>query len=865
MPATSCVTRLSGLLAAGLLASSACAGSHGLRFADTGPDAGPGAVTPAPPATTTTLGAVPPPSPVTGHPRLWIRAEDVPRLRAWATASNPMYARGLRPAVDAATATYDAKFFPGGQPNPSWPDPGQTNWVAYATEAYAEMFAFMSLVDPDPTARAAHGARARNLLMHVMNEAAKGEDASQSPAPFRGSGFATYNRANYWGEAFGLTVDWAYPYFTAADKATLRAVFRRWADDCVNAATTNEEHPQPVGVMNDPALLADKRQLRWAANNYFTGHMRQLTLLSLALDPADDPPVDPQKPASALGNTVGSYLADVTGAWLYQQYAVYADAATAAAALGVPADGLGVAAGGLSVEGFLYGESLGNLHQALLALHTAGQDDPARVGPQAALWASPYWDRVVDGFLHSLTPAAATPAGSDAYLGPVYGMASYGDLLSFWITPEHMTTFASLGVLDQVTGRQDRLPALRWIDAEVIQGGAGALYDRAANVWGNSYASQSILYYLLFDPAAPAPVDPRPGRPLVFLDPTLGRALARTDWTGDATWFDYLGNWEALNHQLGSCNQIELFRKGEWLVKERSGYANDQVGMTSDYHDTLAVQNDTPSNLQWFEGQTAARGGQWTNGMNAGDPTVRLGAGDGWVYAYGDATNLYNRPGQTPAESAMDVTHASRSVVWLAPDHVVVYDRATTRSANRFKRWNLTVTASPVVSGKTATVTTPAGQRLTISTLLPATAVLTASAAEAFNAVAELEPTRFRLMVEDPARPTDVRFLHVIEAADAGSAVGSTRALHSSAGAAFQGAAVAGAVVMFPVDPGAAFAGTSWTAPTGTGLQLVGGLTPGGRYGVSVAPASGGLLVTVASGGAGVADAAGVLVVAAGH
>ncbi len=120
---------------------------------------------------------------------------------------------------------------------------------------------------------------------------------------------------------------------------------------------------------------------------------------------------------------------------------------------------------------------------------------------------------------------------------------------------------------------------------------------------GNSTASQSILYYLLFDPAAPAPADPRPGRPLLFVDPAYGRVLARTDWTPEASWFDYLCGWETINHQLGDCNQFELWRKGEWLVKERSGYSNDFIAATSDYHDTLAVQNDVPENLQWYEGR----------------------------------------------------------------------------------------------------------------------------------------------------------------------------------------------------------------------------------------------------------------------
>ncbi len=180
-----------------------------------------------------------------------------------------------------------------------------------------------------------------------------------------------------------------------------------------------------------------------------------------------------------------------------------------------------------------------------------------------------------------------------------------------------MTPFASIGVLDGIAGDAARLPALRWIAKNVLQGGPDALYSRAADVWGDSYATQAILYFMLFDPAAAEPADPRPGRPLVFLDRALGRALARTSFTPDATWFGYLCNWETINHQLGSCNQVELFRRGEWLLKERAGYSNDWVEATSDYHDTLAVQNDTPDNLQWFEGATSARGGQWTNGMNA--------------------------------------------------------------------------------------------------------------------------------------------------------------------------------------------------------------------------------------------------------
>src|SRR6185295_1854874 len=100
----------------------------------------------------------------------------------------------------------------------------------------------------------------------------------------------------------------------------------------------------------------------------------------------------------------------------YQQYAMYTDGQVAAAVLSVPPTGLGMASGGLSVEGFLYGESLGNLHQALLALHTAGYDDPTLAGPQSALIQSPYWDRFLNGFLHSKIGRDTSELQSRQYL-----------------------------------------------------------------------------------------------------------------------------------------------------------------------------------------------------------------------------------------------------------------------------------------------------------------------------------------------------------------------------------------------------------------------------------------------------------------
>jgi hypothetical protein len=701
--------------------------------------------------------------------------------------------------------------------------------------------------------------------MHVMREAAKGEDPDrQNPAPFRGAAFATYNRASAWGEAYGLTVDWIYPSLSADDKKLIRKVFQRWANDNVHAATSGDEHPQPIGLLGDRQLIADKKRLRWSINNYFTAHMRQLAFYGLALDPADDAPLDPSKPEKALGNTLRSYLDDAIGAWLYQQYAVYEDPAVSAPALGVPPDGLGVASGGLSPEGFLYGTSVGLLHQALFGLYTAGYRDPRAFGPQIRFIDSGFWDRVIEGMLHSLVAEPAL-VPSETYLGPVYQMHAYGDVQRYWVTPEFAVPFLSIALHAAATGNATQLDRARWIAVNAIEGTGPGLLKRVANVWGNGLATHSILYFLALDPTAKPAPDPRPALPLSFFDRAIGRVISRSAWGPAGAAFDYKCTWETIGHQFGDCNEFELWRKGEWLVRERTGYANDPWVTTSEYHNTLAIQNktasgaDKPKSLQWFEGGIWERGGQFGLGLNAGDPKVLVSLGPGHAAAQADATTLYNRPSAHPGDEAIEVTHASRSIAWIKPDFIVVYDRATTRADKLFKRFHLVSGGDPQVNGKLATFTTPKGQKLYLQTLLPAGAVLTATKAEGFNQLAAGEPSRSKLKVEDPSSPRDVRFLHVLQGADAGAAAAPISLVQSSAGTPFAGAVVGAFAAVFPVDLGAALSRVTYAVPASVTGQIIGGLTPGASYDLTAKPAGSNLEVTVTTGSTYRADEGGVI------
>ncbi|MEZ4733647.1 MAG: Ig-like domain-containing protein [Caldilineaceae bacterium] len=801
------------------------------------------------------------PQPVASHPRLWVTVDDLPRLRAWASPTNPIYANGFQPALTYAINRTNAHWnWQTGLPGPGWQDSGSALFPGDGTEAYAEFFAFASLIDPNPANRDLYAQRARTLLMYVMNQAVQGPAAGQ---PFRDPQFATYDRSRTGGEAFGLTVDWIYPYLSAQDKATIRKVFLRWAEEQLTAYN----HPVPLGVTNHPSLLGGQHGPRWAANNYFSGHMRHLVLMSLSFDPADDPAINPALSSITLGNTLRSYLLNATGAWLYEQYAIYEDANVVSPIYNVPTSGLGIASGGLSVEGSMYGDSLAYVQEALLALHTAGFHDETLSGPQIKLTDSTYWDKVLDGFLHSLAPIAQVDP-AQAYMGPIYQMASHGDLLRFWVAPHEFPVYGALGVYDFLTGNTQRLAKGRWIAANAIQGGIDKLAERAGgNIWSNNEATNAILYFLMFDPAVDAQSipDPRPALPTTFSMPAIGRILARTDWSANASWFTYKCGWLTINHQNGDCNQFEFYRKGEWLTKERSGYANDMILMTSDYHNTLALQNTATSGttqpyLQFFEVETWQRGGQWTNGQNAGDPTVITSFGNNYIATTGISTNLYNRPDQwNPGNSIVDILHASRSLVWLKPDTIVVYDRATSKTANRFKRFNLVLTGDTTVNGKLATEVTPKGQQLFIRNLLPMTTTLTVLPAENFNLVAQGEPSRFRLVVEDASNPSDVRFLHVLEGADAGATPTAVQLVQSRSGAPFEGAVIGNTAVLFPVNLNNA-GNTSYLVPMLATNHLVTGLTPGGAYDVDVLLTGSNVVIVVkANGSMYTADSGGVL------
>jgi hypothetical protein len=758
------------------------------------------------------------PAQVAGHPRLLIRAEDLPRLRSWASAGNPIYAKGLAVLARNARAAIDKGTVPR-------EDGGSKEYEEYPTEWYAELFAFMSLVEPSARRRADYGRRARTLLMYVIDKALPGR--GKPDEPFRDPEFSTSDRSRWQGEAFGLTVDWAYPYFSTRDKARTRTVFLRWAKEQFSAYPVDQLEgavPTPGGRTEDPALLRNLKNVRWSLNNYYLAHARNLGLMALALDRRDDP-----------GGTLRAYLRSVTGTWLF-----VVDHALRTAA-----------AGGLAPEGFEYGpDAVGRLAQLLLALETSGSTGGLQ---RATIAGNPFWAQFPAALLQSLPPRPTRATGDDAYLGQIWQPAWFGSAEKYR-APDFITSLGPLALAAAARGDRKTVDAIRWIETNVPPGGKARLLARVGDT---DQFLDTILYFLVFDPHAAPPADPRPRLPLTYFARGLNRILVRTCRCRDARMFTYALSWNAIDHQRGDGNDFGFYRDGEWLTKQRTGYSSG--GSYTDYHNSVSIQNDAPEHNESDDPRHEVwlRGDQWV--LNpAGDPRLLArSVGPGYVYALGDATNLYN----SRYEGISDIVHASRSIVWLQPDHIVVYDRAATRTEGRFKRFWLQLPAAPGVSGRRTEVRTARGQQLFVTTLLPRDAQIEGQRDEDVGEPAVGEPMRYRLRVEAPGGPKAVRFLHVLQGASRGAAASPVTLLRSVEGSRFVGAAVAGRAVLFPVDANAAVSRLIVYVPTGLRRILVTGLRPGAAYRVTQTRAGRRVRLSLAAGGLTHANGGGVLVI----
>lgn len=806
------------------------------------------------------------------HPRLWLRTQDLPGLRKRVSPQNPIYEEGLRKVVAESLKKMDE------------PAPGDIismdggSWAESfheCSEIYAMIFGFMYQMSPDGSPeKQDYGKRAKTLLMNVIDkvysglaklpEGTKIDDLAPGGAKYYGEPWAggqfPLNMRNFIQDAIPLTVDWIHPLLGAEDRAKIRTVFLYWSRLITEKAsiTGDQDRPKPVGVTNDPAILHLDDENRFAArfgmNNWFLMHMRMLGLMALSVDAADDVPQKGgikgnsffEEIKSAPAGALRKYLETATGAYLYMfDY-------------GTRNDGRG----GLSPEGMQYFTAgLSAAAQLLLALKTSGWDDPnayPKKQDYVVLTKNPFWGEMYPALLSQLSPVPVVTKDFEWY-GPTYQAAWYGDGEKY-LVGEQIGLFGPLARYYEISGDAEKTAQSRWIALNVSPGGDKQVVNRVRSAIANGSTRLAILYFLATDPDAKPPEDPRPKVPLAWFAPGIQSLSARTGWGADARWWSYVLPWSRIDHQHGEANMIQLFRKGEWLTKKWVGYGG-RAG-ASDWSNTVTIFNDPPrvNSPGSYQNEQWKAGSQWQY-IGAGDPLL-VGWSDAadYSYAYGDATPLYN----SKMDGATATAHVSRSVVWLKPDHVVVYDRAASRKPGRFKRFWLNFENQPKIEGALVTGVTKGGQQLFVRSLLPEKATLGVQSDHPMwegggKQTATGEHMAYRLRVEAPDEQ-DVRFLHVLQGADAGAAPDASKLVRSTSGAAFEGAAVRDAAVLFPRDFGEPPAKVDYEAPASVKLHVVTGLAPDKGYSVTLKPSGDRVAVAIAEGGNVRSDRGGALV-----
>jgi hypothetical protein len=745
-------------------------------------------------------------------------------------------------------------------------------YLNFTTEAYAQWFAFMSLIDPNVPARATEARHACDMMMWMLNHVCPGghcradtsSDSNFLWAQTNSGGYDRYvcgDRMRQFGVEWYTALDWIYPILSANDRATIAATFQKWGHDysqCAHTGYPVGERPDPVGTVNSSALLSDKVHARWAGNNYFWGHTRNLIMQSLLLDPADDGGSSCNLHVVNADGTAGcarAYLSTGIGSWLYMVYAGFEDANVASTVLGIPTSNpaLGQMSGGVPMEGTEYGASLGYLAEGLMALHSAGYDDPAIWGPGVNLRSSSVWSLVVQAFASTIvdTPVAVNTGNNTS---KVYQFAGYGGDDYGYAKTAYIDTFAPIAMQAATMGDNTLAQNSRWIVENVLgqDGNDAGNWTRLIGLpWGGPFVSEAILDFLSLDPTAAAPTDPRPTFQLDFIAPASARILARSSWSsGSDSFLTTRCNWANIDHQVGDCGQFEFYRKGEWLLKAWIGqpsYGLDSSNSISVFKNMLGLQNGTVDETGTPYEDIPTYGGQWIWGENgidaasAEDPSHLVSSGPGYIYFYADATNMYNSLGGSLVSSQNQVVAAQRSLLWSKPDLVFIYDRVTSSTAGLFKNFNLVTPQAASTAATTAMITSAGGQILFATALLPASVKITTQSVNwgPGHGQAITQTNSTRIIFTATGAPSDTRFLNVLQAKDGASPQTAPTLVRSSSGTNFEGAVLGTTLALFKKTASDAL--TTMTYPaSGARMHYVSELTPNTTYSLSGAgvPAS---------------------------
>lgn len=823
------------------------------------------------------------PTVTTGHPRLLVTAAMLPALQAKATAGNVTY-QALKTNANNSLAQDNAIWSWTTWNGTSCAGPGtglpSSNQTANWRENDAFNFTTLSLIAPTADERNTWGCHARDIWTYLWSNIVA-KDYSLV--------------GNEWSDAapaFTLSPDWLMGggYLSSSD-INLARQFLAFEGQQSNTVGTygsgTNGYVPPAGPYNSSAEFnlggaSDLTAMRAISNNYTYSREQYMAAIGLTFDDntTDDPPLANTCSATRYqmcpdwsAGSLHAYWKYLQGAMLYLDWAALEDPSVAWQAYQSAYSNLptqptctfatnttypcfGINRGGESAEGSWYVYSTYRLRYMLNMLHTTGYDDPIVNGPQVSLGTSSWWDLKYLADTEFLTGANA----NNAYKG--FNYLSTGDTNSYVRYPSDFQTESSMMVFDSYSGRTDRTNALLWPMLNTAFGGPTGTANGCTQYCGfdselvNAFAQNLVLDLFIAlpagDPVASSPSDPRPGYPVDLYNGSANQhQMIRSGWTGNTTFFSYYCANSMVNHEYTRCGTFDLYSNNEYVTKNRVEFNDyDNFMTTATQNNELSIVNawngtgqaclSTSSCGYWYMYQT--QGGQWPQGMQAGMATLAHSELPSYVSDIVDMTNLYNGDyccGVNTAPQYNNVTHASRSLVYLrGTNQIAYYDRAVSRSAQQTMITQIT-TGTPTITNSTGSWLTRSGnQKAYFTSLLPSGASFSDVAlmpnntypSSAAGQANDWEPST-TIQVNAGATAA-TQFLSVFEWGSSSLSKSTTSLVQSSSGTTFDGAKIGSSVVMFKRNWTDSVSGITYPA-SGATNHYIADLIPSTNYPIS--------------------------------
>ena len=308
----------------------------------------------------------------------------------------------------------------------------------------------------------------------------------------------------------------------------------------------------------------------------------------------------------------------------------------------------------------------------------------------------------------------------------------------------------------------DRQDALHWFAGILAAGGDTAGAERARRAMSLFTPQVTELSFpSLFFGATPAPAAEDDSN--VWFDSGMGIVYDRTGWSSSSSLLMAKATWGSVDHQQEDAGEWRLWRKGAWIVHPSVGYGG--VAGTVAAHSTLPLtvvaEGDAPREGQYVGAPSspARVTGVWSDGV-VSVVTMEL---SGMYRSYYYPPRYY--------------TKVLRTLVWwkgVANDEVVVADSVDEdRGAPQAKRWQLHFPARPTVNGTAATVVV-GSTTARVDALLPAGTAFTVRAPVSTASNSQEDVYTHRLVATSTS--VSPRFLSVLQAGEAASALGAARA-----------------------------------------------------------------------------------------